>query len=904
MNSLPSLTIASLLKRTTRPAFLLGAGCSVRSGIATSESLVAQIAKWGYCVAYARDMDDPTVVRTDWWPWLTKQPWFRLDRPLADQYPTAVEAILRPQQDRKSFFQRILNPGLPASRGYQVLAQLLARRVVITALTTNFDQILASECRSTAAVHHVDEIRTPDDFRLISTSPEYPQVIYLHGSVDHYTDQNIEEETRRLNPALVENLYPILRDHPLVVIGYRGAEASVMQHLLDEQAERCAGFRRGIYWCHREDEPPTAEVPLLAELAANLGSNFQFVKIDGFDELMDELSSQLPDLLANAATNSGPAIAVGIHVAVHDLEASPLSLAQLDRSLLKAKVVAYCEAVRLPTPTMSNDESTLAAMAERNLAVRSNGAWIPSNGGGLLFVRSAELQMSAARIEVEIRGDPVWRSGILEQDDITEGREAQKIEIEGNLWAQIDALWNLLARVNRPFRLKGHASREIYPYPPLALKEIATNLLAHRDYRQKLRSRIQITPQQIVFENPGGLTEHVRQQLQHRDMEAVIRASARGIKGYRNPVIADFFFSAGAMDKEGSGLPDVVTEAANNLNTVKFGPVDDNKSFRVEIAVRPEALVVDPTTRTARGTQREVRYSPNFLPVSAWPPSIWSIPITANRGDSRMLRESGAPPFCRIGDELWTFANPSSESSSGFLQLASGGKIVEHPTSELLAAPIAYNAIPWLLNMALEQHLDRLGLHHRFLSSSIRAYYPSDDGLARTVSYRGLFKQTKRTVTKPVASRTTGKLFHWEHKAVALRFERFDQTWALSLLPTYVFTTDGSDTWIAAHRIGPKTTRRTARDYNPTVLHNLVFWSRILSQASESTFLLMLNGGPAPDVGLELASLIPVATFEEQADTSRSVLGDEPFGSAADDEIDSDVDFPDDDAVEDSTDVA
>ncbi|MGH8428578.1 MAG: hypothetical protein ACRES7_11495 [Gammaproteobacteria bacterium] len=191
--------------------------------------------------------------------------------------------------------------------------------------------------------------------------------------MDHYTDQNIEEETRRLNPALVENLYPILRDHPLVVIGYRGAEASVMQHLLAEQADRCAGFRRGIYWCHREDEPPTAEVLLLAELAANLGSNFQFVKIDGFDELMDELSGQLPDLLANAATNAGPTIAAGIHVAVHDLEASPLSLAQLNRSLLKAKVIAYCEAVRLPAPTMSNDESTLAAMAERNLAVRSNG---------------------------------------------------------------------------------------------------------------------------------------------------------------------------------------------------------------------------------------------------------------------------------------------------------------------------------------------------------------------------------------------------------------------------------------------------------------------------------------------------------------------------------------------------
>lgn len=905
MNSLPSLTIASLLKRPTRPVFILGAGCSAKSGIPTSEALVGQIGKWGYCVANARDVGDPTVVRTDWWPWLTKQPWFRHDRPLADQYPTAVEAILRPREDRKAFFHRILNPDVPPSRGYQVLAQLLARHVILTTLTTNFDQILAAECRSTAAVYHVDEIRTPDDFKLISTTPEYPQVIYLHGSVDHYTDQNIEQETQRLNPALVENLYPLLRDHPVVVIGYRGAEPSVMRHLLEEQAERCAGFRRGIYWCHRESEPPTAESPLLAQLAGSLGNNFQFVKIDGFDELMAELSGQLPELLASTALGSAPSGPSASHPIVHDLEPSPVAQSDLDRPLLKAKIVAYCEAVRLPTPNMTSDDAMTSAMAERNLAVRSYGQWHPSKGGRLLFARSPDVQMAAARIDVEIDGDPAWVAGIVEHEA---QKGSQKIEITGNLWVQLETLLSLLARLNRPFRLKGNASREIYPYPPLALKEIATNLLAHRDYREAIHSRVRITPEKIIFENPGGLTEHVRQRLQNRDIETVIRDLARGIKGYRNPVIADFFFSAGAMDKEGSGLPDVIAEASNNLNSVKFGPVDDNKAFRVEITVRPEALTIDPTTRTARATQREVRYSPNLLPISGWPRQVWTIPITASRGDSKTLREAGAPPFCRIGDnELWTFSDPRSEQSAPFLHVASDGEIRARPTEDLLSSKFAHTALPWLLNHAIEQHLDRLGIHHRFVGGSIRAYYPSESGAPRAVNYRGLFKQAKRTVTKPVISKTTGKVFYWEHKAVSLRFERFSDTWALSLLPTYVFTNDGADDWIASHLIGPKTTRRTARDYNSTVLHNLVFWSRVLAQTTESTFPLQLNGTALgidsnPEVALEVASLIPVATFEEQADTSRSVAVDEPFDGVADDDQDADV-ITDDDGEEGSTDA-
>src|SRR6185437_16333462 len=101
------------------------------------------------------------------------------------------------------------------------------------------------------------------------------------------------------------------------------------------------------------------------------------------------------------------------------------------------------------------------------------------------------------------------------------------------------------------------------------------------------------------------------------------------------------------------------------------------------------------------------------------------------------------------------------EQCIAFLQLASGEAACRHPTADLLGAPTAYTAVPWLLNLALEQRLDSLGLHHRFLGNSVRAYYSADSGSPRVISYRGLFKQTKRTVVKPVVSRTTGKVFHW-----------------------------------------------------------------------------------------------------------------------------------------------
>ena len=151
----PSLTIATLLKREVRPVVLLGAGASARSGIPLTDELVAEIAKWGFCKAHARDLNDPTLMRSDWWPWLVKQRWFRHDAPLSEHYPRAVEAVLQPREDRKNFFQRVLNPGVRVSRGYDVLAELLARGVLRHTLTTNFDSLLATQCRSLASVYEI-----------------------------------------------------------------------------------------------------------------------------------------------------------------------------------------------------------------------------------------------------------------------------------------------------------------------------------------------------------------------------------------------------------------------------------------------------------------------------------------------------------------------------------------------------------------------------------------------------------------------------------------------------------------------------------------------------------------------------------------------------------------------------
>jgi hypothetical protein len=112
------------------------------------------------------------------------------------------------------------------------------RGLVGTILTTNFDICLPRALNDKRPhIRHVAEVnRGPDDFREFDIFNR-AQIVWLHGKAEQYTDKNLAEEVANLDPKLVGALLPLLQSTPLIVVGYRGAEPSIMTSLLGESGD-------------------------------------------------------------------------------------------------------------------------------------------------------------------------------------------------------------------------------------------------------------------------------------------------------------------------------------------------------------------------------------------------------------------------------------------------------------------------------------------------------------------------------------------------------------------------------------------------------------------------------------------------------------------------------------------
>ena len=283
------------------------------------------------------------------------------------------------------------------------------------------------------------------------------------------------------------------------------------------------------------------------------------------------------------------------------------------------------------------------------------------------------------------------------------------------------------------------------------------------------------------------------------------------------------------MEKAGSGLSDACRSSNENKNQIEFGPIDNNTAFEVRIQCRPE--IVDEVTRTAYHSNF-VRYATNLLEFVKLPNLIWHAETKAKK-PREVLQNANpdwVPPFIIHSGRLFSFHNLSIPINPLYCQI----NVEDIRNMDVIEFTKNYGEqrFVWMLKESFYRHLEAQGLW--IDKTRMRAYFPRTEEDIRRITYRARIRNATRTVVKK-------KHRYWEHKSFWFGFESFENTWALAIVPSYVFTTDGKSDLLEGKVVNRLSTQRQSRDYNNVVHNDLVFWSWILSGGQQGTFTLNLS---------------------------------------------------------------
>ncbi len=168
--------------------------------------------------------------------------------------------------------------GREPSYGYTVLSQILTHSNSNIVITTNFDNLVE---KSLYIYTEKQPLMLGHEMMaaFAKESPDTPLIIKIHRDL-FFKPFNTEDETADLQKSWKGALERLLANRIAIVIGYGGNDGSLMKFL-----NNISGPEE-IYWCDRSE--PNAKV---LGLLNNKGVTAHYIEINGFDELMFDISN-------------------------------------------------------------------------------------------------------------------------------------------------------------------------------------------------------------------------------------------------------------------------------------------------------------------------------------------------------------------------------------------------------------------------------------------------------------------------------------------------------------------------------------------------------------------------------------------------------------------------------------
>ncbi len=131
-------------------------------------------------------------------------------------------------------------------------------------------------------------------------------------------------------------------------------------------------------------------------------------------------------------------------------------------------------------------------------------------------------------------------------------------EIGGNLWDMFErGVETLMEKLKKSVIIKGMKRTERYEIHPEIIREALANAICHRNYFDTREILVFVYPDRIEIENPGSFPPGVSPE--------------NPVHKPRNPLISQYFYDIGVIEKYGSGIyamRDIAEKNGTDLNYV------------------------------------------------------------------------------------------------------------------------------------------------------------------------------------------------------------------------------------------------------------------------------------------------------------------------------------------------
>jgi hypothetical protein len=294
--AIPRLTLDAFARlQSARGGHLMwfvGAGASVSAGVPTAGQLIWRFKRLLYATQTSTpivgvDVADPVVRRR-------LQRHFNEQRTLPqdgspEEYAAFFEAAYPSPGDRRRMLEELIVAARPAY-GQLALGVLMREGIIPVVWTTNFDRVVedaVAEMARTTTTLTVAHLGEPTVAGRALAEGRFPMLVKLHGDYQSEKLKNSPAELQAQEAEFRAALENACQRFGLVVAGYSGRDASVMDALA-AAVDRAGSFPEGLFWLHRDPESPEGSPAELLTRAAARGIEVAWVQAMTFDEAVGE----------------------------------------------------------------------------------------------------------------------------------------------------------------------------------------------------------------------------------------------------------------------------------------------------------------------------------------------------------------------------------------------------------------------------------------------------------------------------------------------------------------------------------------------------------------------------------------------------------------------------------------